>query len=57
VFEVVGWRVGWKRELEQPADVHRRVARLEREPDGIEWGNLPHCQSLRSSGRVRRQEA
>ena len=40
--QVVGRRVIGQRELEQAAHVHGRVARLQREPCGIEWGNLLH---------------
>src|ERR1700676_2304760 len=57
LFEVVLLRAPRERELEQPTDVHRGVARLEREPNGIEWGNLPHRKSLRSPGRLTRREA
>src|SRR5256885_16407875 len=41
-FEVVGRCVRGKRELEQSADMHRRVARLEHEPCGVDWGYRPH---------------
>src|SRR5664279_5183787 len=58
LFEVVRWRILWQRELEQPADVHRGIARLEREPDGIQWGNLPHRQScVRGWARIREWRA
>ena len=35
VLQVAGGSVGRLRELEQAADVHRRVARLDREPGSL----------------------
>jgi hypothetical protein len=47
-LEVIRGGVPRQGELEKAADVHRRVARLERQPGGVEWGNLPHLLSAAS---------
>ena len=57
MLEVVGRRVVRERELEQPSHMHRRVARLEHEPNGIEWGNLPHRLCSAPRGRVIQRKA
>ena len=48
-LQVIRRRVRGERELEQPADVHRRVARLERKPSQVQWGYLLERHAATSS--------